>query len=135
MAGHAPVPDAETAEYWEAAAAGRLLFKRCRACGRPFSYPRSACPRCWSIDVEWVEAEGRAAVYSFTVIHQNDLAPFRDRIPYVVAVVELDEGVRMTTNVVGCDPSDMRCGMPVRVAFREETDGTATVTVPVFEPA
>jgi uncharacterized OB-fold protein len=132
---HLPVPDAESAPYWEAAAEGRLVFRRCDACGHAFLYPRSACPRCWSTDVEWVEASGRGTVYSFTVIHRNDLAPFRDRLPYVVAVVELEQGPRLTTNVEGVDPAEVRCGMPVRVAFREEShDHGDPMTVPVFRP-
>lgn len=132
---HLPVPDAETEEYWTAARAGRLLIKDCRACGRAFFYPRAYCPRCWSPDTVWREASGRGTVYTFTVVHQNDLPPFRDRIPYVVAVIELEEGVRMTANVEGIDPEQVRCGMPVRVAFREEPRGDDdVVSIPVFRP-
>lgn len=132
---HLPVPDLETAPYWEATAQGRLLIKRCRACAEPYFYPRNHCPRCWSLDTEWIEASGRGAVYTFTIVYQNDLPPFRDRLPYVVAIVELEEGVRMTSNVEGCEPEDVRCGMPVRVSFREEERDEGSVHLPVFVPA
>ena len=133
---HLPVADLETAPYWEGTRAGKLLIKECRACGRAFFYPRSHCPRCWSTDTAWREASGGGTVYTFTVVHQNDLPPFRDRLPYVVAIVELDEGVRMTSNIEGCPPDDVRCGMPVRVAFRDEAGREAdTVAIPVFRPA
>lgn len=134
---HLPFPDAESAPYWEAAAEGRLVFRRCGACGQAFLYPRAACPRCWSSDVAWADASGRGSVYSFTVVHRNDLPPFRDRLPYVVAVVELEEGPRLTTNLEGLtDANEVRCGMAVRVAFREEShDDGAPVFIPVFRPA
>jgi uncharacterized OB-fold protein len=133
---HLPLPDAETAPYWDAAREGRLLIKRCRACSEAFFYPRTYCPRCWSAETEWVEASGEGTVYTFTVVYQNDLPPFRDRVPYVVAIVELAEGVRMTTNVEGVEPEAVRCGMPVRVAFREEPrDEDDVVALPVFHPA
>jgi uncharacterized protein len=132
---HLPVPDQETTPYWDAAREGKLLIKQCRACGKPFFYPRAYCPVCWSPDTEWLEASGRARVYTFTIVYQNDLPPFRDRVPYVVAVVELEEGVRMTANVEGCPPEDVRCDMPVRVAFREEHRDDETVSLPVFRPA
>src|SRR3989442_5658037 len=126
---HLPVADIETAPYWEATREGRLLIKECRSCGRPFFYPRASCPRCWSSETAWREASGRGTVYTFTVVHQNDLPPFRDRLPYVVAVVELEEGVRMTSNIEACAPDDVRCGMAVRVAFRDEQRDGETVSI------
>lgn len=136
MTWHLPVPDSETAPYWEATREGRLLIKHCTACGKAFFYPRTYCPACWSADTEWVEASGLGTVYTFTVVHQNDLPPFNDRVPYVVAIVELEEGVRMTANVEGIEPADVRCDMAVRVAFREETrTEDDVVALPVFRPA
>jgi uncharacterized OB-fold protein len=132
---HLPVSDLETAPYWEATKNGKLMIKECRGCGRAFFYPRSHCPRCWSTDTAWREASGRGTVYTFTIVFQNDLPPFRDRVPYVVAVIELDEGVRMTSNIEGIAPEEVRCGLPVRVAFREEARGDHTVAIPVFRPA
>jgi uncharacterized OB-fold protein len=131
---HLPVADIETREYWEASARGVLLIKHCNACDRAFFYPRAHCPRCWSTDVVWREAAGTGTLYTFTVIHQNDLPPFRDRVPYVVAIVELDEGVRMTSNLEGVEHADLRCGMRVRVSFREEARDEGTVALPIFRP-
>ncbi len=132
---HLPVADLETAPYWEATREGRLVIKECHTCGRAYFYPRSHCPRCWSNDTSWRESSGKGTVYTFTVVYQNDLPPFRDRLPYVVAVVELEEGVRMTSNIEGIAPEDVRCGMAVQVAFREEARGDEVVALPVFRPA
>ena len=80
----------------------------------------------------WEQAAGTGTVYTFSVVYRNDLPPFNERVPYVAAVVELDEGPRMMTNVVDCDVDDVTVGMPVEVTFRAIDD---TVTVPVFRPA
>jgi uncharacterized OB-fold protein len=126
-----PTPDHETQEYWDAARDKRLLIKRCNACGAAHFYPRPFCPRCWSDDVVWEEASGRATLYTYSIVRRNDLPPFNERVPYVAAVVDLDEGPRMMTNVEGCDEDDLQIGMPLLVDFRVETD---EVTVPVFRP-
>lgn len=131
---HLPVADIESKPYWEATAGGMLLLRRCPDCG-PFFYPRDHCPRCWRTDTEWMQASGRGTVYTFTVIYQNDLPPFRERLPYVVAIVELEEGPRMTSNIEGCGPDDVRCGMAVQLAFREEQREEGSVFLPVFRPA
>jgi uncharacterized OB-fold protein len=126
-----PTPDLETQPYWDAAKEGKLLIKRCSACGRAHFYPRPFCPHCWSDDVEWEEASGRATLYTFTIVRRNDLPPFPDRVPYVAAVVDLEEGPRMMTNVEGCDPDEVEIGMDLTVAFREEDD----FAIPVFRKA
>ena len=79
----------------------------------------------------WEEARGTGTVYTFSVVHRNDLPPFNERVPYVAAIVELDEGPRLMTNVVDCEFEDVTVGMPVEVAFRAIDD---TVTIPVFRP-
>lgn len=127
-----PTPDPSTQPWWDAARDGRLLIKRCADCGRAHFYPRPFCPHCWSTNVAWEQASGRGTLYTWSVVHQNDLPPFNERVPYVAAIVELDEGPRMMTNVVDCDPADLVVGMPVEVTFRPETDD---VTLPVFRPA
>jgi uncharacterized OB-fold protein len=127
--GHLPIPDAETAPYWEAAREGRLRIKRCKPCDRPFFYPRSRCPRCGSADTEWIDARGRGSIYSYTVIAHNDVPPFKEWLPYVVALVELDEGPRLVTNIVGCDPKDVQVGKRVEVSFERIDDA---VTLPKF---
>jgi uncharacterized OB-fold protein len=134
MTWHLPQSDLETQPYWDAAREGRLLVKECHGCGQTFFYPRTYCPTCWSSDTDWKEASGRGTVYTFTIVRQNDLPPFNERVPYVVAIVELEEGVRMTSNVEGVDPEAVRCGMPVQLAFREEQRDDETVALPVFRP-
>ncbi|MFG1668910.1 Zn-ribbon domain-containing OB-fold protein [Streptomyces sp. Y7] len=123
-----PEADAFTRAYWEAAAEGRLLVRRCHGCGRAHHYPREFCPHCWSEDVTWETADGRATLYTWSVVHRNDLPPFDRRTPYVAAVVDLAEGPRMMTEVVECaDPALLRAGTELEVVFR---DG-----VPVFRTA
>ncbi|MDX2690717.1 Zn-ribbon domain-containing OB-fold protein [Streptomyces scabiei] len=97
-----PEVDGFTRTFWDAAAGGRLLLRRCGAagCGRAHHYPREFCPYCWSEDVRWEEASGRATLYTWSVVHRNDLPPFGERTPYVPAVVDLAEGPRMMTEVV-----------------------------------
>ncbi|MFE0453405.1 Zn-ribbon domain-containing OB-fold protein [Streptomyces sp. NPDC058914] len=113
-----PEADAFTRAYWDAAAEGRLLIRRCGACGRAHHYPREFCPYCWSEDVTWETASGRATLYTWSVVHRNDLPPFGERTPYVAAVVDLAEGPRMATEVVGVRVEDLRAGSELWVAFR-----------------
>ncbi|WP_107090498.1 Zn-ribbon domain-containing OB-fold protein [Streptomyces sp. WM6378] len=127
-----PEADAFTRPYWDAAAEGRLLVRHCSACDRPHHYPREFCPYCWSEDLTWRPASGRATLYTWSVVHRNDLPPFGDRVPYVAAVVDLAEGPRMMTEVVGCPEAELRIGMELYVTFRAGTEDG--VTVPVFGP-
>ena len=127
-----PTPDAETQPFWDAAREGRLLLRRCNDCATPSFYPRRFCPSCWSENVTWEDAGGRATLYTWSVVHSNDLPPFGERVPYVAAVVDLAEGPRMMTNVVGCEHADLRIAMDLVVDFEVRTDD---ITVPVFRPA
>ena len=126
-----PTIDEGTAPWWQAAKEGRLLIKRCAACSRAHFYPRRFCPYCWSDDVDWEQASGRGTLYTYSVVHSNDLPPFPERLPYAAAVVELAEGPRMTSIVVDADLDALTIGMPLQVAFEERTPD---VTVPVFRP-
>ncbi|MFI9831574.1 Zn-ribbon domain-containing OB-fold protein [Streptomyces sp. NPDC051913] len=121
-----PEADAFTRTYWDAAADGTLLIRHCRACDRPHHYPREFCPHCWSEDVQWRPASGRAELYTWSVVHRNDLPPFGERTPYVAAVVQLAEGPRMMTEVVDAPPEILCAGLGLQVGFR---DG-----IPVFRP-
>ncbi|MEV6835354.1 Zn-ribbon domain-containing OB-fold protein [Streptomyces sp. NPDC051133] len=114
-----PEPDSFTRPYWEAAAEGVLLLRRCGTCGRAHHYPREFCPHCWSDDVTWEEASGRATLYTWSTVHRNDLPPFTTRTPYVAAVVDLAEGPRMMTQLTDCDEAQLSPGMTLRVAFRD----------------
>ena len=112
-----PEPDAFTRTYWDAATRGSLLLRRCEACTRVHHYPREFCPHCWSEDVSWHPATGHATLYTWSVVHRNDLPPFKDRTPYVAAVVDLDEGPRMMTELVDCAHEELRAGMHLEAVF------------------
>jgi uncharacterized OB-fold protein len=127
-----PTPDSETQPFWDAARDGRLLLKRCRSCRRAHYYPRPFCPFCWSCDVDWEEASGNATLYTYSIVHRNDLPPFGERVPYVAAVVDLEEGPRAMTNIVEAELDALKIGMPLRVQFRPISD---QFTIPVFAPA
>lgn len=127
-----PTIETETRPFWEGTKAGKLLLRSCNACGKTHYYPRPFCPACWSDDVEWVEASGRATLYTHSLVHVNDLPPFGEQVPYVAAVVDLEEGPRMMTQLEGCDPDDLEIGMALEAGFRELTD---EVTIVVFHPA
>ncbi len=127
-----PVPNEDTQVYWNGCRDHRLLLQRCRACGRHRFYPRMLCLHCSSTDTEWVEASGRGHVYTYSVIHRAPSPAFKTDTPYVLAIVELEEGVRMMTNICGCSPSDVHIGMPVRVVFEPMT---AEIILPKFVPA
>lgn len=130
-----PEPDAFTRPYWDAAARGRLLLRRCGACGRAHHYPREFCPHCWSEDVVWEGASGDATLYTWSVVHRNDLPPFGARVPYTAAVVDLAEGPRMMTRIVDYAEPDLVIGMPLRVAFRREPGQEAVAVFRPREPA
>lgn len=120
-----PVPyrSPDTAAFWTATAERRLLVTYCSRCAEYIWYPRRFCPRCACLDISWREVSGRGTVYTFTVVHRTDLPEFRDAVPYVVGYVELDEGPRVMTNIVGIDPDQVHIGLPVSVLFED----------PVFE--
>ncbi len=126
----APVADPESAPYWEAARDGRLVVQHCGRCGHHQLYGRAHCLQCRG-PVSWVDASGRGRVYSFTVIRQQYARPFRDMVPYVVALVDLEEGPRLMTNIVGCDPGAVSIGMAVRARFEPVSDDAS---VALFEP-
>lgn len=126
-----PTVDDETQPWWDAVREERLLVKRCDACGTAFLYPRPFCPSCWSPETSWQEASGDATLYTWSVVHANELPPFKGRLPYVAAIVDLAEGPRLQTNVVDCDPADLEIGMALRVTFRHDDE----LSVPLFRPA
>ncbi len=127
-----PTPDLETQPFWDGTREDKLLIRRCLDCGKTHFYPRPFCPACWSTNVEWMEASGAATLYTWSIVHRNDLPPFGDRVPYVAAVVELGEGPRMLTNIVDCEFDALEVGMALRVTYQPISDD---VTIPVFVPA
>ncbi|WUI02532.1 Zn-ribbon domain-containing OB-fold protein [Spirillospora sp. NBC_00431] len=102
--------------FWTATTEGRLLLPRCESCATVFWYPRPFCPRCGGRDVTWFQASGEATVYTYTVVRKAR-GEYRELTPYVVAYVELAEGPRILTNIVGCDPAEVRVGQPVTLLF------------------
>lgn len=127
-----PATDWQTRGYWEGCGRGELVLQRCRACQVVQHRPRGLCTSCLSSDLEHFVASGRGTVYSCTVTHQNGVPAFRDACPYVLAYVDLEEGPRLMTNVVGCDPEAVSIGMAVRADFVATDDGLG---VPRFVPA
>ena len=124
-----PVTDV-SAPFWEATRQRMLLLQWCVDCDRPIFYPREVCPLCMGSALEWRRASGRGAVYAVTVEHHPQHPAMNEIAPYPVALVDLDEGVRMLSRLVGC--SDPRVGMSVNVTWEELTDGR---NLPLFEPA
>ncbi len=117
--------------FFEATKEQRLLIQRCSACNEYQFYPRQLCIHCGSTEVEWAEASGRGKVHTFTVIHQQGMPGWREETPYIAAIIDLEEGVRMTSNVIGCDPADVNIDMPVQVEFVDER----ALVLPRFRPA
>lgn len=128
-----PKATPETAPFWEACKRHELMIQRCNDCQKYYFYPRPLCPHCLSRKVEWVRVSGRAKLHTYVINHRP--APgFEDEAPYIIAVVELEEGARMMTNIIGIepDPQKLRIDMPLEVAF---DDVTEEVTLPKFRPA
>jgi uncharacterized OB-fold protein len=121
----APQPKPETKAFWEGAAQGRLLIKKCLACQQVHYYPRAICPFCGSDRTEWQQASGHGSIYSWSVMR-------RAEVPYAIAYVTLEEGVTMMTNIVDCDLDGIRIGQRVRVVFKPTEGGPP---VPAFTPA
>ena len=123
-----PRPTALSQPFWDAARQHELHVQRCTACGTHVFYPRYNCTSCGSRGLDWVRASGRATVYTFTVARRPTHQAFADKTPYVIAIVELDEGPRLTTNIIGCEPDDVRIGMPVEASFEDTDDEVTLVT-------
>jgi hypothetical protein len=128
-----PVPDAISRPYCEGANLGEFRYQRCAACGKAQFQPRSACVYCHATDLRWQKAAGGGRIASFSVIHRAPLPSFKGDTPYVLALVDLDEGIRFMCNVLNCDPATVRIGMPVRVCF--ETRSGSDQKIPQVEPA
>ena len=115
-----PVPRVteETKPYWEGCRKHQLLIQRCKSCGKFQFYPRALCSHCLSDSLEWVEARGTGTIYSFSNVYRPPSKEFKE-LPYTVAIIELDEGVRMMSNVVNVPPGEVRIGMRVKVVFED----------------
>jgi uncharacterized protein len=125
-----PGPDAVSGPYWQAAAEGRLLVQHCPSCGHRQWYPRALCTACGA-DPEWLECSGRGTVHTYTVVRQMGMRAFRDEVPYVVAMVDLEEGPRVMGGITDCEPEAVAIGMPVEVHFVRAADD---VGIPYWRP-
>jgi uncharacterized OB-fold protein len=123
----APFVLPEVKQFWDATAEGKLLLPKCEDCQTIVWYPRPFCPPCPNSKVTWIEASGRGKIYSYTVNRrgQADLPAYKEAGVYVLAYVELEEGPRMMTNIVDCDPDSVRIGQDVELVFHDTGQGTA----------
>jgi uncharacterized OB-fold protein len=130
--GPLPKPTPETRPFWDAAKQHRLVIQACDDCGARYFYPRPLCPACLSRRVRWIDASGRARLHTFVINHRPPRG-FPIAAPYVLGIVELDEGPRMMSVIVGvpADPAGLRCDLPLEVTFE---DITAEITLPRFRP-
>jgi uncharacterized OB-fold protein len=130
-----PTPSSVSQPFWDAAKEHRLVYQRCKACGTRVFYPRDVCPgpMCFGVGtLEWVESRGRGWVYAHTISYQPASPEFAADVPYVLAIIELDDGWRMNSNVINIDPQDVEIGMRVEVVW---DDVTPEFTLPKFQPA
>ena len=130
-----PIPEITdlTKPFWEAAKRNELVLQNCKTCRKYQWYPRYSCINCGSRNFEWKKVSGRGTVYSYTIIRQvvANSPAFQKDIPFVVALVDLEEGVRMYSSIVGCKPEEVHIGMSVEVAFAQVTN---EVSLPEFKP-
>jgi uncharacterized OB-fold protein len=110
-----PVPTMISKPYWDGCARGELMYQRCTSCGRSIFNPAPICRWCTSNVLEWVKSEGRGSVYSWTVVWRPSVPEFE--VPYVPAIIDVDEGFQMIGNIIGCEPTDVSANMRVAVEF------------------
>jgi hypothetical protein len=119
------------APFWEGTASGELRLQHCRACDALFRFTHPRCPCCWSDELDWKNSRGEGQVAAFTVVHVAPFPAMESSVPYVLALVDLKEGVRMMSNIVACAPGEVRVGMAVSVTF-EDRGG---ISLPQFQPS
>ncbi|MCD6075277.1 MAG: hypothetical protein K0Q70_2160 [Rhodospirillales bacterium] len=127
----APVPNFETQEFWDGCRRGQLLLQKCGGCGAYRHPPAPICPACLSPQREWVEASGHGTIYTFVVVRETRAKGWEQMVPYVTAVVTLEEGPRVLTNIVDVAPEDVKIDMPVQVIFAE---AEGEMKLPLFRP-
>jgi uncharacterized protein len=124
-----PFANADAAEYWRSAEKEELALQKCKGCGAARFPARHLCPVCWSDQAEWTRASGRGTIYAATVVRRAPSPEYKDMVPYVLALIDLEEGPRMITNLVGDGALNWRIGDAVRVTFERRVDGV----MPQFE--
>ncbi len=128
-----PTPSPETQRFWDGTKKHELWIPYCRSCEKSYWYPRDFCPLCGSRDVEWRRSGGKGRVYTFAIQYRAFHPGWTSEVPYVTALIDLDDGVRIFSNLVDveADPKALRCEMPVEVVFEDVTD---EITLPKFRP-
>jgi uncharacterized OB-fold protein len=126
-----PFANEDTAEYWDACRRGELRMQKCAGCGHVRFPPAVVCARCLSEVSTWEKMSGRGKVYTWIVVHRPQHPAFYEDVPYNVAIIELDEGPRMHSRIVGCPNQEIEIDMPVEVVFEKKNDD---VTMPYFRP-
>lgn len=126
-----PVIQKYSEPFWEAARNGDLLVQKCNDCHKPIFFPRDRCPHCWSTNLDWDKASGKGTVYAFSVTYEGVEQPFIEDLPIVLAWIDLPEGIRMQSNIIGCNPDDVFIGMEVEVVFKKAND---EISLPYFTP-
>jgi uncharacterized OB-fold protein len=124
-----PVPTRLSQPYWDGCKRRELTYMRCRSCGHPFFPPAEACICCLSLELEWAHSAGHGLIDTYTVIEKEPSPGFP--LPTVMAIVNLAEGYCMFSDIIDCDPRDVRCDMPVEVVFHDASDD---ITLPMFRP-
>ncbi len=124
-----PIPNADTRTFWEGCRNHQLRFQKCGKCGLVRWPPSIICPKCHSLEHGWVLAGGKGEVFTYAVYHQAFHAAFQKDLPYVVAVIHLEEGPHILSSLVGCDHRQVRCGMPVRLVWEDRPEG---ISIPRF---
>lgn len=130
-----PIPQPESDFYWEKARQHELWLRRCIPCGKAYFYPRDISPCCFSRDTQWIKASGKATLHTYSIVYRPPHPGFKESVPFVTAIVTLEEGPRMPTNIVGVEdptPDKLQIDMILKVTFDDITD---TITLPKFEPA
>ena len=129
-----PVPQGESDYYWEKAKAHELWLRQCDDCGNAYFYPRDISPCCFSKNTSWIQASGKATLFTFAIVHRPPHPGFREIAPYVTAIVELEEGPKFPTNIVIDDPTpeNLQIDMALEVTFDDITD---SIALPKFKPA
>ena len=118
--------------FWEGAKQHKLLIQECKDCNAKIFYPRKICPECWSENLSWTEASGKGRIFSYSVTMAGVEEKFTEDLPFVLALVDLEEGVRMMTNIVDCPHDEVSIGMDVEVVFEDVTED---VSLPKWRPS
>lgn len=128
-----PHPSKLTRPFWESVHRHQLSIQRCTECGKLTHPPMPACPNCLSMSHEWVPSSGEGTVYTFNISHRPPSPAFEADVPYAIALVELDDmpGIRIASNVIGCNPKEVHVGMKVKAVFE---DATEEISVYKFVP-